>query len=173
MVLKTLAVNELVDMEWKFGVTASSKAVSKVGTCFLQLKLAIRRRRKNSTSTPGVTSDYAAFCRDFLSNKGTGTDEGGDSNDINTNTNTNTTVDAKTANASDDGLQHVLMELTLPQFYEFLQEMQKAGLQCGIGLGGGDTDAQIDTETGADEKRETGGVDNDTAMATETHTAGV
>jgi hypothetical protein len=43
MIGKTLTVNELIDMEWKFGVTASSSSVAKVGTCFLQLKLVIDR----------------------------------------------------------------------------------------------------------------------------------
>ncbi|XP_064609867.1 COMM domain-containing protein 7-like [Liolophura sinensis] len=66
---QTLMVNQLVDMEWKFGVTASSSDVDKVGNTFLQLKLVI--------------------------NKGNGT-------------------------------SNVYMELTLPQFYSFLHEMEKA-----------------------------------------------
>ncbi|XP_023239830.1 COMM domain-containing protein 7-like [Centruroides vittatus] len=34
-------VNRLVDMEWKFGVTAASSELNKVGNTFLQLKLVI------------------------------------------------------------------------------------------------------------------------------------
>ncbi|KAJ8301917.1 hypothetical protein KUTeg_020904 [Tegillarca granosa] len=38
---QTLMVNQLVDMEWKFGVTAASSELDKVGNTFLQLKLVI------------------------------------------------------------------------------------------------------------------------------------
>ncbi|KAK7102067.1 COMM domain-containing protein 7-like [Littorina saxatilis] len=65
----TLMVNQLVDMEWKFGVTASSSELDRVGNTFLQLKLVI--------------------------NTGNGT-------------------------------KNVYMELSLPQFYSFLHEMEKA-----------------------------------------------
>ncbi|KAK7499551.1 hypothetical protein BaRGS_00009203 [Batillaria attramentaria] len=65
----TLMVNQLVDMEWKFGVTASSSELDRVGNTFLQLKLVI--------------------------NTGSGT-------------------------------KNVYMELSLPQFYSFLHEMEKA-----------------------------------------------
>ena len=67
-ITKSLVVNELVDMEWKFGVTASSDDAAQVGGTFLQLKLVL--------------------------NKGNGT-------------------------------ENVYMELTLPQFYEFLHEMER------------------------------------------------
>ncbi|XP_059140844.1 COMM domain-containing protein 7-like [Physella acuta] len=66
---QTLLVNQLVDIEWKFGVTASSSELDKVGNTFLQLKLVI--------------------------NTGNGT-------------------------------KNVFLELTLPQFYSFLHEMEKA-----------------------------------------------
>ncbi|XP_041348825.1 COMM domain-containing protein 7-like isoform X3 [Gigantopelta aegis] len=66
---KTLMVNQLVDMEWKFGVTASSSELDKVGNTFLQLKLVI---------STGI------------------------------------------------GTRNTYMELTLPQFYSFLHEMEKA-----------------------------------------------
>jgi len=69
MVDQTLAANQLVDMEWKFGVTAASSELNAVGRCFLQLKLVIDRGDKK---------------------------------------------------------EDVLMELTLPQFYQFLQQMQTA-----------------------------------------------
>jgi len=38
---QTLMVNQLVDIEWKFGVTASNNDLSKAGTTFLQLKLVL------------------------------------------------------------------------------------------------------------------------------------
>ena len=69
-ITQTLMVNQLVDMEWKFGITAANDDLGKVGQSWLQLKLVL--------------------------------DKGN-----------NTTED-------------VLLELTLPQFYEFLNEMQKA-----------------------------------------------
>jgi len=74
MIQKTLTVNELVDMEWKFGVTASSSELNQVGTCFLQIKLVIDR--------------------------------------------------------GNNKLENVLMELSLPQFYQFLQQMQTASRHC-------------------------------------------
>jgi hypothetical protein len=67
-VAKTMAVNELVDMEWKFGVTASTNDAAQVGSTFLQLKLVLNK----------VT-----------------------------------------------GPENVYMELTLPQFYDFLHEMER------------------------------------------------
>ncbi|XP_041080088.1 COMM domain-containing protein 7 isoform X2 [Polyodon spathula] len=72
---QTLMVNQLVDMEWKFGVTAGSSELQKVGSIFLQLKLVVRKG--------------------------------------------NTT-------------ENIFMELTLPQFYSFLHEMEraKASLDC-------------------------------------------
>lgn len=39
MVAQTLTVNNLLDMEWKFGVTAASDELEKVGSTFLQLRL--------------------------------------------------------------------------------------------------------------------------------------
>ncbi|XP_028667424.2 COMM domain-containing protein 7 [Erpetoichthys calabaricus] len=66
---QTLMVNQLVDMEWKFGVTAGSSELQKVGSIFLQLKLVIRKGNKT---------------------------------------------------------ENVYMELTLPQFYNFLHEMERA-----------------------------------------------
>eukprot|EP00484_Ammonia_sp_Unknown_P028696 CAMPEP_0197038764 /NCGR_PEP_ID=MMETSP1384-20130603/15663_1 /TAXON_ID=29189 /ORGANISM="Ammonia sp." /LENGTH=208 /DNA_ID=CAMNT_0042469251 /DNA_START=11 /DNA_END=637 /DNA_ORIENTATION=- len=40
-VKSSLKFNEVVDMEWKFGVSASSDSAKKLGTTFLQLKLVI------------------------------------------------------------------------------------------------------------------------------------
>jgi len=67
---QTLMVNELVDMEWRFGITSGSSELFRAGSTFLQLKFML--------------------------------DKGGESK------------------------QHVNLELTLPQFYEFLHEMEKA-----------------------------------------------
>ncbi|RVE71143.1 hypothetical protein OJAV_G00071390 [Oryzias javanicus] len=72
---QTLMVNQLVDMEWKFGVTVGTSEVQKLGSIFLQIKLVTRKG--NST-------------------------------------------------------ENIYMELTLPQFYKFLHEMEraKASMEC-------------------------------------------
>lgn len=72
---QTITVNQLVDMEWKFGVTAGSSELQKVGGIFLQLKLVIKKGNKSEI---------------------------------------------------------IYMELTLPQFYNFLHEMEQAktSLEC-------------------------------------------
>ncbi|KAM9445501.1 COMM domain-containing protein 7 isoform 2-T2 [Clarias gariepinus] len=74
-VAQTLMVNQLVDMEWKFGVTVGTSELQKAGNIFLQLKLVLRK-----------------------------------------------------GNATES----VYMELTLPQFYNFLHEMEraKANMDC-------------------------------------------
>ena len=41
MIAKTLNVNQLIDMSWRFGVTAANSEVSRVGTTFLQLHLVL------------------------------------------------------------------------------------------------------------------------------------
>ena len=66
---QTFSINQLVDMEWKFGVTAGTSDLKVVGNTFLQLKLVVDRGGK---------------CED------------------------------------------VYMEMTLPQFYSFLHEMERA-----------------------------------------------
>nr|XP_009667904.1 PREDICTED: COMM domain-containing protein 7 [Struthio camelus australis] len=65
---QTLMINQLIDMEWKFGVTAGSSELEKVGSIFLQLKLVIKKGSQ---------------------------------------------------------MENVYMELTLPQFYSFLHEMER------------------------------------------------
>lgn len=67
---QTLVINQLVDMEWKFGVTAASSELNTVGNTFIQMKLVVNK--------------------------------GGN----------------KTEN--------VYMELSLPEFYSFLHEMERA-----------------------------------------------
>ncbi len=76
---QTLVINELVDMDWKFGVTASSDDVESVGSTFLQLKLVINKGLESSAG------EKAGVAKEI-----------------------------------------VYMELTLPQFYSFLAEMEKA-----------------------------------------------
>jgi hypothetical protein len=66
---QTLRVNELVDLEWSFGVASSCRDVKKAGSAFLRIK--------------------------FVFDKGGRT-------------------------------QTVFTEMTLPQFYEFIHEMEKA-----------------------------------------------
>ncbi|KAL5517086.1 hypothetical protein EMCRGX_G002555 [Ephydatia muelleri] len=43
---QTLTVNQLVDMEWRFGVTAADSDMKKVGNNFLQLKLVLNKGGK-------------------------------------------------------------------------------------------------------------------------------
>ena len=88
-IANTLSMNELVNMEWKFGVTASSNDLESVGNTFLQLKLVINKGGREEQDAEGDNS----------SNK------------------KNTSIDNK---------EIVYMELTLPQFYNFLAEMEKA-----------------------------------------------
>lgn len=66
---QTLSVNPLKDLDWRFGVTASSSEIKEVGRTFLQLKLTL--------------------------------DQG-------------------------DGLRDVFVELTLPQFYDLLHQLESA-----------------------------------------------
>ncbi|NWU89557.1 COMD7 protein, partial [Upupa epops] len=65
---QTLMINQLIDTEWKFGVTAGSSELEKVGSIFLQLKLVVKKGNQ---------------------------------------------------------LENVYIELTLPQFYSFLHEMER------------------------------------------------
>lgn len=44
---QTLSVNQLVDMEWRFGVTASSNEAQRVGSSFLQLRLLVNKGNAN------------------------------------------------------------------------------------------------------------------------------
>lgn len=55
-VQSSLSINEVVDMEWKFGVSASSDSSKKLGTTFLQLKLVIDKG--NGTTEDAVMGSY-------------------------------------------------------------------------------------------------------------------
>merc|ERR1711942_131937 len=66
----TLSVNQLIDLQWKFGVTAASSDIQLVGNTFLQMKWTVK--------------------------------------------------------GEDGKLETICMELSLPQFYKFLHEMEKA-----------------------------------------------
>ncbi|XP_053546050.1 microtubule-associated protein RP/EB family member 1 isoform X2 [Bombina bombina] len=66
---QTPQINQLLDMEWKFGVTAASSELEKAGSIFLQMKMVIKKDHRPET---------------------------------------------------------VYVELTLPQFYNFLHEMERA-----------------------------------------------
>ena len=70
MVNQVFSINQLVDMDWKFGVTASTSEHGQLGHSFIQLKLVIDKGNKQR--------------------------------------------------------EDVCLELSLPQFYKFLHEMQKA-----------------------------------------------
>jgi len=82
----TISMNELVDMRWKFGVTASSSEVGRIGTPHVQLSLTMDLGQ-------GQTTD-------------------------------------------------VVLELSLPQFYEFLSDMEKAQAYVqSLATGGGAMEA--------------------------------
>ena len=51
---QTLTVNQLVDMEWRFGVTASSSELQRVGTSFLQLKFLVNKGNKQEEVFMGL-----------------------------------------------------------------------------------------------------------------------
>ena len=70
---QTLRVNQLLDMQWRFGVTSSNSEIRHLGSTFLQMML---------TLDMGNTE------------------------------------------------KQVRLELTLPQFYEFLAQMEKAKAMC-------------------------------------------
>ncbi|XP_040837581.1 COMM domain-containing protein 7 isoform X3 [Ochotona curzoniae] len=72
---QTLTINQLVDMEWKFGVTSGNSELEKVGSIFLQLKLVVKKGNQT---------------------------------------------------------ENLYIELTLPQFYSFLHEMERvrASMEC-------------------------------------------
>ncbi|XP_042550400.1 COMM domain-containing protein 7 isoform X2 [Dipodomys spectabilis] len=72
---QTLMINQLIDMEWRFGVTSGSSELEKVGSIFLQLKLVVKKGNQT---------------------------------------------------------ENVYIELTLPQFYSFLHEMERvrASMEC-------------------------------------------
>jgi hypothetical protein len=92
MIGATLMVNQLVDMEWKFGVTASNRFHYFFVFFFV---------KDYSNHFQINNSDMAKVGASFLQIKMT-LDKG------------NTTT------------EDVHLELTLPQFYEFLAQMQKA-----------------------------------------------
>lgn len=51
----TLKVSNLVDMEWKFGVTAGTSDLTETGTCFLQLKLVLEKGGKRNNVLMEIT----------------------------------------------------------------------------------------------------------------------
>jgi len=51
---QNLMISQLVDMEWKFGVTASTNTIDKLGNAFLQLKLHYNRGDRVETSFMGI-----------------------------------------------------------------------------------------------------------------------
>ncbi|XP_036178583.1 COMM domain-containing protein 7 isoform X2 [Myotis myotis] len=51
---QTLMINQLIDMEWKFGVTSGSSELEKVGSIFLQLKLVLKKGNQTENLYIGV-----------------------------------------------------------------------------------------------------------------------
>ena len=58
---KSLMISQLIDMEWKFGVTASTNSVKKYGNAFLQLKLVYSKGESLETKYLGEFSFFLTF----------------------------------------------------------------------------------------------------------------
>ena len=84
---QSLTVNQLVDMEWRFGVTAADSDMKKVGNTFLQLKLVLDKGVGTEEVFMGKFYNYNWLGEVFI---------------------------------------FLFTELTLPQFYSFLHQMEKA-----------------------------------------------
>lgn len=54
MLASTLQVHKLVDMEWKFGVTAATDEMDRVGTTFLQIKFVIAKGDEENSDTESI-----------------------------------------------------------------------------------------------------------------------
>lgn len=52
---RTLSAAQLVDVSWKFGVSASSSEAASMGSCFLQLQLTVERGGKKEQRLMGQT----------------------------------------------------------------------------------------------------------------------
>ena len=50
---QSLMISQLVDLEWKFGVTASTNDIDKLGNAFLQMKLVYNKSGKLESSFMG------------------------------------------------------------------------------------------------------------------------
>jgi hypothetical protein len=57
----SLMISQLVDMEWKFGVTASSNEIDKFGNVFLQLKLVLNKGDNLETCFMGINFVFVLF----------------------------------------------------------------------------------------------------------------
>eukprot|EP00010_Vexillifera_abyssalis_P007099 CAMPEP_0201547374 /NCGR_PEP_ID=MMETSP0173_2-20130828/3856_1 /ASSEMBLY_ACC=CAM_ASM_000268 /TAXON_ID=218659 /ORGANISM="Vexillifera sp., Strain DIVA3 564/2" /LENGTH=94 /DNA_ID=CAMNT_0047956403 /DNA_START=19 /DNA_END=303 /DNA_ORIENTATION=- len=63
---ETLMVNELIDMEWKFGITASTESVDHAGHSFLQLKLVLDKGQKTEIVNMELSlSQFYAFLQEM------------------------------------------------------------------------------------------------------------
>lgn len=62
---QSLTVNQLVDMEWRFGVTAADSDMKKVGNTFLQLKLVLDKGVRTEEVFMGKYS-YSCACMAYL-----------------------------------------------------------------------------------------------------------
>ncbi|XP_073861135.1 COMM domain-containing protein 7 isoform X11 [Macaca fascicularis] len=64
---QTLMINQLIDMEWKFGVTSGSSELEKVGSIFLQLKLVVKKGNQTENVYIVIASCGVAVPLPFLS----------------------------------------------------------------------------------------------------------
>eukprot|EP00128_Syssomonas_multiformis_P016179 Colp12_sorted_trinity150504_noHs@13180 len=69
---QTLMINQLVDMEWKFGVTAGTSEQRRTGKTFLQLKLVLDQGGKTETVFLELTlSQFYEFLHELKTAKAT------------------------------------------------------------------------------------------------------
>ncbi|KAB0401912.1 hypothetical protein E2I00_017872, partial [Balaenoptera physalus] len=101
---QTLMINQLIDMEWTFGVTSGSSELEKVGSIFLQLKLVVKKG--NQTENLYIVIGLVKPTTNHFSRKKIGN------------------IHLK--------LHFLSPELTLPQFYSFLHEMERVrtSMEC-------------------------------------------
>uniref|UniRef100_A0A9J8B5C7 COMM domain containing 7 n=1 Tax=Cyprinus carpio carpio TaxID=630221 RepID=A0A9J8B5C7_CYPCA len=111
---QTLMVNQLVDMEWKFGVTVGTSELQKTGNIFLQGCGFKSRASNTTTEVPLSTAPNTQLLPGCRSINGC------------------PLLQLKLVIRKGNTTENVYMELTLPQFYNFLHEMEraKASMDC-------------------------------------------
>ena len=106
--MRSAQVNRLVDLAWKFGVTTSTDEVATVGSTFLQMKLEIEKDGARG-------NNHHSDDKDSRNGSGTGALANGEQRQGEM----NSICGKKTG-------ENVYIQLSLPQFYDFLGEMESA-----------------------------------------------
>lgn len=61
-----MMISQLVDIEWKFGVTASSSYIDKIGNAFLQLKLVYDKGGKLESKFMGIDLNIVQLIKTMI-----------------------------------------------------------------------------------------------------------